>query len=197
MVQASPIAAQTSTATTGAAATILPGDQITLRIEREREMSGTYTVDETGDLVLPRLGAVKVVGRTAGSLQELLRTGYARYLRDPAIAVTVLRRITVQGEVARPGLYMVDLTTSLGEVLAQAGGITEAGDTRKVEIIRDGGRSRVDAGPHGSFVGAELRSGDRVVVNRRSWISRNPNAVIGTFTGAVGLFITVVNLPKG
>jgi polysaccharide export outer membrane protein len=189
-------AAQADPAVAGPAAVVLPGDQLALRIEREREMSGTFPVDENGDVVLPRLGVVRVAGRSAGSLQDTLRTRYAHYLREPAVAVTVLRRVTVQGEVGRPGVYMADLTTTLRDVLAQAGGISEAGDPRKVDVVRGPRRFRVDAGPYGESATSELRSGDRIVVGRRSWVARNPNVAIGTFTGLVTFFIGIVNLLK-
>jgi polysaccharide export outer membrane protein len=181
---------------TGAAATVQPGDQIALRIDREPEMSGTYPVDERGEVVLPRLGVMHVADQTAGTLRDLLRERYARYLREPAIEVTLLRRIAVQGDVYKPGLYMVDLTATLREAVALAGGVTEMGDPNRIDIVRDGRRYRVRTDDAAVFATAELRSGDRIVVGRRNWFARNPNAAIGTFSGLVGLFIAVTQLLK-
>jgi polysaccharide export outer membrane protein len=187
-------AAQETFVPTGAAATVQPGDQVVLRIVREPEMSGTFQVDETGHVVLPRLGIVRVADQGAGGLRDTLRLAFARYLRDPAIEVTVLRRIAVQGDVYKPGIYMVDLTTTLRDVVALAGGVTEMGNPSRIDILREGRRYRVSERDAAAVATAELRSGDRVVVGRRSWFARNPNAAIGTFTGLVGLFIGVVQL---
>lgn len=187
-------AAQDVYVPSGAAATVQPGDQVALRILREPEMSGSYQVDETGHVVLPRLGIVRVADQEAGSLRDSLRAAYARYLRDPSIEITVLRRIAVGGDVYKPGIYMVDLTATLRDAVAMAGGVTDQGNPDRIEILRDGRRYRVAEKDAASVATSELRSGDRVVVGRRSWFSRNPNAAIGTFTGLVGLFIGVVQL---
>lgn len=182
-------AAQESYVPTGGAALVQPGDQVRLRIEREPEMSDTFHVDMNGEVVLPRLGSVKVADQTAESLQEFLRGAYARYLRDPSIEITLLRRVSVHGDVYRPGLYMVDLTMSLPDLLALAGGPTEAGDLRKIEILRGERRLRLHGLSAMDLPVAELRSGDRVIVGRKNWLARNPHAAIGTFSGLVGVLL--------
>ncbi|HET8655025.1 MAG TPA: polysaccharide biosynthesis/export family protein [Longimicrobiaceae bacterium] len=196
-----PVLAQTAaspTADAGGEATahVQPGDQIALRILREPEMSGTFTVSEDGDVVLPRLGRMDVTDLGAVALQDSLRTAYAVYLRDPVIDVTVLRRVGVQGEVHRPSTYMVDLTVTLRDLIAQAGGLTEAGDPRDIVIIRGGQRIRVDEGDIASFTTAELHSGDQVLVGRRSWIAMNPAVALSTATGLISFVITTVLLLK-
>lgn len=179
---------------TGADARVRPGDRISLRIFLEPQMSDTFAVSEAGDVALPRLGVVRVAGQTAGRLQDSLRVAYARYLRDPSIEVQVLRRIAVGGEVRKPDLYMVDLTMTLREVLALAGGVAPDGDPRRIEIIREGRRVRLAQDEQAQFLTAELSSGDQVVVGRRSWFSRNPNVAIGTGMALVSFFIGVVQL---
>jgi protein involved in polysaccharide export with SLBB domain len=176
----------------GEEARIRAGDQIVLKIWREPEMSGTFTVDEDGEVVLPRLGAVRVVDQTAGALQDSLRLELARYLRSPSVEVTVLRRVGIHGEVRRPDLYMVDLTMTLRDVIAKAGGVMETGDPEDIVIVRDGERIRLDEQGRARFVTAELRSGDQIVVGRRSWFALNPLAVVSTGTAVVSVLITVV-----
>jgi len=41
------------------------------------------------------------------------------------------------GEVASPGLYNVDATVSLADLLAMAGGITDSGSENKIMMVRD------------------------------------------------------------
>jgi polysaccharide export outer membrane protein len=178
----------------GAAGGVQPGDQVGVRIVREPELSGVFTVSDRGEVVLPRLGVVHVAGREAGAIRDSLRAGYGRYLRDPAIEVTVLRRVGVHGEVMKPGLYMVDLTVTLRDVIAQAGGITPAGNDSKIEIVRGDTRQRVPADESGEFLAAELRSGDQVIVGRRSWMALNPNVAVTTATGLVGFLIGLYQL---
>lgn len=176
----------------GADARIHPGDQVVLQIWREPDMSGAFNVDENGQVRLPRLGVIDAGRMSAGVLQDSLRSALSRYLRNPTVEVGVLRRIGVHGEVRAPDLYMVDLTMTLREVIAKAGGITEAGNPNRITIIRDGEQIRLGEHRRAQFVTAELRSGDQIVVGRRSWIAMNPLAVISTGTALVSFFIGVI-----
>lgn len=176
----------------GTAARVMPGDQVVLRIEREPDFSNTFPVAENGEAVLPRLGAVRVADLTAGELRDTLRARFAEYLVNPRIEVTVLRRVAVHGEVRRPDLYMVDLTMTLRDVIAKAGGITEAGNPNKIEIVRGTERIRLARDRSEDFLAAELRSGDQILVRRRSWMALNPTVAVSTATGlvtfAIGLY---------
>src|SRR5690606_6598178 len=120
----------------GPPARVHPGDRIALKIFEEEEMSDTFNVAGNGEAILPKLGAVPVAGADVAQLQDSLRTAYARYLRSPAVEVTVLRRVGIHGEVNEPGLYLVDLTMTLRDLVAEAGGITETGDAKKISIDR-------------------------------------------------------------
>lgn len=187
-------ASGTASPAAGADATVRPGDQVSLRIVREPEMSGVFTVSEMGETVLPRLGRIAVSALTAGELQDSLRNAYGVYLRDPAVEVTVLRRVGVQGEVQRPDVYMVDLTVTLRDLLAKAGGVTEAGNPNSIYIVRGDEQIRLGKDESARFRTAELRSGDQVVVGRRSWIALNPSVAVSTATGLVSFVIGVVLL---
>lgn len=177
----------------GATATIRPGDQISLRILREPEMGGVFTVADDGRVLLPRLGSIRVDDRSATALRDSLASAYAEFLRDPSLEVTVLRRIGVRGEVQKPDLYLVDLTLTLRDVIAQAGGVTENGDRNKIEIVRDGERIDLGDGDQAQYLASQLRSGDQIVVGRRSWLA-NPAVAIPTLT-ALGTFLAVYLIP--
>lgn len=166
--------------TAGADATIQPGDRIALRIWNEPMMSDTFPVSETGEVVLPNLGSVRVVDQTAGELQRALREAYAEYLRNPSVAVTALRRVAVQGAVREPDLYLIDLTMTLREVIALAGGVTEHGNPEDIRIIRNGEALPLGRGGGTRFSAVELRSGDQIMVGRRSWFELNSLAIATT-----------------
>jgi polysaccharide biosynthesis/export protein VpsN len=171
---------------------IRTGDQLAVRILREPEWSGVFTVAETGEVVLPRLGRFLVSTLPTGAVQDSLNSRYAEYLIDPVVEVTVLRRIAVHGEVRRPDLYMVDLTMTLQDVIAKAGGVTEVGNPHRVMIVRDGEQLRVEPGESTRLLAAELRSGDQVVVGRRSWMSVNALGIISTSAVAVSVFYPLI-----
>lgn len=159
---------------------LAPGDAVRLKIWREPETSGTYDVDDRGIVTLPLLGDLEVAGMEAPALRDRLLEDYREYFRNPSIQVTILRRVNVLGAVNAPGLYPVDATISLSEVLGLAGGITPDGDPGDIRLWR-GGRVVEDDLDRAMLVGdVGIRSGDRIVVGEKGWFERNPGALIGT-----------------
>ncbi len=81
------------------------GDRVRVTVFEQESLTNTYSVDQSGYIAFPLVGAVPARGRTAqqieGSLAEKLRQGY---LRDPDVSVEVdrYRPIFVMGEVGRP-----------------------------------------------------------------------------------------------
>jgi polysaccharide export outer membrane protein len=169
------------------------GDRVRVKVWREPALSDEVTVDERGDVTLPRIGTVRVVGQSIAVVQDSLRFRFAEYLRNPSVAVTVFRRVGVQGEVRAPNLYFVDATMTLREVLAQAGGITELGNPKDVRIVREGQTMRLGRDRTAGLAAADLRSGDQVLVGRTSWLSRNALAVVSTMGFVITVAVQVLN----
>jgi polysaccharide export outer membrane protein len=96
--------ASRNAAVTDTTAFAQPGDVVRLKIWREPDMSGDYTVDASGIATFPRLGALQVSRMGADSLQRLLVAEYARFLRNPSVEVILMRRVRVVGAVRTPGL---------------------------------------------------------------------------------------------
>ena len=176
-----------------ASAPVLPGDRVALRIWTEPEMSDTFAVDESGRLALPTLGIVPAAGRPAGALQDSLRTAYVGYVRDPSVRVSVLRRVSVLGEVVRPGVYLADLTMVMSDAIAMAGGLTEGADPGKIILQREGTQIRVSQRDGSEYNLAGLRSGDQIVVRPKSFWARNPAVVVSTIGSAVSLLTLLVS----
>ena len=174
-------------------APVLPGDRVALRIWTAPEMSDTFPVDESGELALPTLGRVPAAGRPAGALQDSLRTAYVGYVRDPSVRVSVLRRVSVLGEVVRPGVYLADLTMVMSDVIAMAGGLTEGADPGKVILHREGAQIRISQRDGSQYSLAGLRSGDQIVVRPKSFWARNPAVVVSTIGSAVSLVTLLVS----
>lgn len=170
-------------------AEVLPGDRISLRIWREPDWSGQFDVDDRGVVVLPRLGATEVAGRSVATVRHELTERYREYLQNPAVEVTVLRRIGVHGEVRAPTLYWVDLTMTLRDAIALAGGITPQGDPNRIVVERRGDRIRFDHAETAATVAAGLESGDQIVVERRNWFALNTPFVISTVVSVSSILV--------
>ncbi len=178
--------------TTAADQLLRPGDVVQLRIWREPDLSGEYQVDETGTAVFPLLGAMRVTELSPAALKEQLVSGYGEYLRDPAVDVTLLRRVNVLGSVARPGLYRVDPTMTVADAIAMAGGATPAGNPDRVQLLRDGEVLTATLSRRTRIAELPVRSGDQFYVPERSWLARNSNIVAAAITGSVSLVIALI-----
>jgi polysaccharide export outer membrane protein len=169
---------------------LLPGDAIALKIWREPDLSGEFSVDESSVVVLPKVGPLNVKGITSDSLKAYLVSTYSSFLRNPSIEVRLLHRVRVIGSVQKPGLYPVDETMRFTDVLALAGGVSTDGNPNKIQLVRDG--KAIDTPlTKGLLVGdSPLRSGDQVVVGQKSWAARNPGILIGLGSTAVAIITT-------
>jgi protein involved in polysaccharide export with SLBB domain len=170
---------------------LYPGDIVRLRIYREPDLSGDYEINAQGIAVFPKIGSIQVSQITTDSLQRLLVATYSQYLRDPAIEVTPLRRVTVLGSVKNPGVYPVDPTMTIADALALAGGPSADGNQKKVQIIRGGKKVNVTVTVHQEVAQTPIRSGDELYVPERSWISRN-GYIVGAAIGAATIIATTV-----
>jgi protein involved in polysaccharide export with SLBB domain len=169
-----------------------PGDSIRLHLvvpgegEPGQGYSGDYMIDETGSLSLPLIEPLQATSMSAQDLRARIIQQYQSLFRNQAIQVTALRRVSVLGAVRNPGLYHVDPTMRIGDVIATAGGVTTDGRPNEVRIIRDGQEITTELTPE-SVVPQELRSGDQIIIPERSWVARN-------FPWLVGLGMTVTAL---
>jgi polysaccharide export outer membrane protein len=100
-----------------------------------------YLVDKDGDIDFPILGKLHVEGLTRNKLRDLLKTKLIEggHLNDPIITINFLNfKVSVQGEVNRPGTFMVSgERITLLEALSMAGDLTIYGRRDAVAVIRE------------------------------------------------------------
>jgi protein involved in polysaccharide export with SLBB domain len=191
---AAPSLAAQRTASIGAPALtghpLLPGDAISLKIWREPDLSGEFSVDESSVVVLPKVGPLNVRGITSDSLKTFLVSTYSSFLRNPSIEVRLLHRVRVLGAVLKPGLYPVDETMHFTDVLALAGGVAPDGNPNKIHLVRDGQTLDTPLSKGLLVSDSPLRSGDQVIVQQKSWAARNPGILIGLGSTLVAIITT-------
>lgn len=171
-----------------------PGDVLRVTIWREADLSGDFQVDESGSVTLPLLGVRRVADVPMSQLREGLMREYLQQLRNPSITIVPLRRINILGEVTRPGLYPVDPTVSLLGALALAGGTNPEGDLNRITLTRAGTNVRQRLGVTESLDQLDVRSGDQIVVQRRSWSSRNSATVVASVVSLLTALTTTIIL---
>jgi protein involved in polysaccharide export with SLBB domain len=169
-----------------------PGDLVRLKIWREPDLSGDFQVQESGEVVFPKIGLVQVTALSSGALKQKLLDSYSVYLQNPSIEITVLRRVQVLGAVRNPGLYPVDPTMAVADVLALAGGTTPQGNPKKIELKRGGERITASLSGGTRLADTPLRSGDQLFVPERGWMSRNPWIVAAAISGTTTVLIALL-----
>lgn len=98
-----------------------------------------YLVNNQGEIVFPVLGTLKVGGMTTQETSELIVGKLERYLKEcPIVTVRLVNyKISVIGEVSRPGVYTVNNEqVNVFEAVAMAGDLTIYGKRDNVRIIR-------------------------------------------------------------
>jgi protein involved in polysaccharide export with SLBB domain len=85
-------------------------------------LNRTFQIDDRGYAEFPLAGKVKVSEMTEKQLIGFIRTTYKIYLRYPNVYVKPVVRISLLGGFTRPGLYYVDINSSLWEAVFEAGG---------------------------------------------------------------------------
>lgn len=97
-----------------------------------------YLVDTEGEINFPLVGKVHLAGLTKAEAVDLLQKGVATYVKDAVVNIRFLNyKISVLGEVNRPGVYSVtDERISIPQAIALAGDLTIYGERRTVRLIR-------------------------------------------------------------
>jgi polysaccharide export outer membrane protein len=154
--------------------------------------AGQYMVDDRGFALLPLVGMLRVAGRPFREVREAIEEAYAREFLDARVRVTPLVRIALLGEVRLPGLLSVDPTMTLADVVAAAGGLNVSANRRDIRLVR-GEVAVVITEERGlAALTVPLRSGDRIVVGRRSWLSENLPFVLGAGASVLTGVLTAV-----
>lgn len=99
----------------------------------------TYLVDDSGYIQFPGLGNLAVAGLTKDQLYELLKTRLSDKLSNPYFVIRLANyRITLIGEVARPGQFTIpNERVSLLEAIGLAGDLTAFGRRDNILVIRE------------------------------------------------------------
>jgi polysaccharide biosynthesis/export protein len=119
-----------------------PGDRIILNLWGSVEGTHELEVTRSGEIVLPRVGSVKVWGITYSRLPEVIKAALGKAFKDYDLNVTMgkLRviKVFVVGEVRAPGDYNLTPLSTLINALSAAGGPLKSGTLRNVQIKRSG-----------------------------------------------------------
>lgn len=121
--------------------------------EDKAEIDAVYPVSEEGMVNLPRVGKIKAAGRTWEQLAADIEKAYKDAEFYVAPKVTVIDKtgngdgvavVYVGGQVRKPGPLDHLEGTTLWDAIQAAGGATEFGSMKRVNLYRDGEQKTYD-----------------------------------------------------
>lgn len=126
-------------------------DIVDVKVYQEDDLSLRALINRDGTVRLPLVGPLRLAGLTVNQAAEKIRGAYlGDYLIDPQVTVAVAqfarRRVTVLGQVARPGALELrpGETMTLLQAIGEAGGFARLANPKAVVVKRqEGGRERV------------------------------------------------------
>jgi polysaccharide export outer membrane protein len=153
-----------------------PEDLLLVSVWKNETLSRQLPVRPDGKISMPLLHDIDAAGLTPLQLRDKIAKALAEYMPNPEVSVTVLEvrsyRVSVLGEVQRPGVLQLKAPTTVLEALAMAGGFRDFASPSKIIIFRkdEKGETRRLRFNYNRAVGSAgeenltLRSGDVVVV---------------------------------
>jgi polysaccharide export outer membrane protein len=115
------------------------GDRVRITVFDQDELTNTYSVDQSGYIAFPLVGAVPARGRTVQQMESQiaakLREGF---LRNPDVSVEVdqYRSIFIMGEVGSAGQYAYAPGMTVQNAIAAAGGFSPRANQANADITR-------------------------------------------------------------
>jgi protein involved in polysaccharide export with SLBB domain len=118
------------------------GDVLDVSFFKTVELNETRTVGPDGEIYLPIVGRVEVVGRTVDDVTKEITEGYRKEMINPQITVSVAEysglQVYVSGEVNRPGMLDYRGGLTLVQAITDAGGFNRRARRQEVLLIRPG-----------------------------------------------------------
>lgn len=120
-------------------------DLLKINVFDHPELSVDARISRSGNITFPLLGEVRALGLSPRQLEELLtgRLEEGGYLHSAQVSVLVTdyqsQKISVMGQVAKPGQYALTTPSTVLDLLAQAGGPVNAVAADQAVLTRRGG----------------------------------------------------------
>ena len=164
----------------------------------------TYMVDSQGNIEFPVIGKINTENKSTEELRDILKKEISKYVLNPQVSVKNTNyKITVLGEVNRPGTYNIpEAQTTVLEVLGLAGDLTIYGNREDILVLRniDGTmtKERIDL-TKADFINSPyfyLKQNDVIIVSpnetKQKTSRLDPNA--GIYISVASIVVTILAL---
>jgi polysaccharide export outer membrane protein len=127
-----------------------PQDLIEISVFQVPDLSRAVRVNSGGQISLPLIGVVQAGGQTVQELEKTLAAKLSeKFLQNPQVTVFVKefasQRLTMEGAIAKPGIYPITGRTTLLQAIAMGGGLDKLADLHGIVIFRQIGGKKMGA----------------------------------------------------
>lgn len=159
--------------------TLGAGDVFILEIVGEKELPLEYRVASDGTVELPYVAQLKVAGLEPQEVSQLVRQRLIekQILTNPSVIISVKeynsKRVSVLGQVQKPGSFPLAPGMTLVDAISQAGGLNSIANRDRVNITRrtkvgsQTAQISIAAISDGESPDIPLQAGDQIYVNER------------------------------
>ncbi len=120
-----------------------PEDVLQISVWKNDALSRVVSVRPDGKISLPLLGDIDAAGQSTNELRDVLVKKLAEFMPAPEVSVIVVdvrsNKVSVIGEVPRPGRYELKSRTTVLDILALAGGFNQFASRSRIVILRPEG----------------------------------------------------------
>jgi polysaccharide export outer membrane protein len=150
------------------------GDKLRVEVYKDSQLSQSVQIRPDGKITLPLVGDLEATDRTPLELRDEITRSLKEYMNNPVVTVIVVDAVSSQvfvtGQVAKSGPVPIYGPTTILQVLAMAGGLSDWANKKDIRVFRQG-----PAGPQtikfnyqdaidGVTRAIYLRAGDTVIV---------------------------------
>ncbi|MBP8249766.1 MAG: SLBB domain-containing protein, partial [Chitinophagales bacterium] len=120
------------------------GDQLTVAIWGYAYYNYNFTVNDEGYITTVEVGRIYLKGLTFSAAKQLLRQRFASAFDltnskfDVSLTYSKSIKVNIVGEVMNPGSYNISSLNTAFNALVAAGGVTEIGSVRNIQVKRNG-----------------------------------------------------------
>lgn len=122
--------------------TLRTGDHLLIHVWGQFDFNSRVIVDRNGEILLPQVGIIRVLGIRYENLNEHIREAIRPFFRnfDLSVSLGQMRslRVTLSGRASVPGTYTLGALSTLSNAILFSGGPAPNGSMRTIELHRDG-----------------------------------------------------------
>lgn len=123
------------------------GDRISYRVEEDGEPAVNLIVSDAGELDIPLIGRLKVIGKSSVQIVQEIKPKLERDFYQKATIHLSIEQVNPNGNVVKvyltgevkktgPQEFLVNEKMTASRIILKAGGFADFANTRKVKIVR-------------------------------------------------------------